>query len=248
MQSTLATDATLSAADVLLLTEVARQDLGSNPAGIDQARDLAQALAMDYVFAVEWDRRNIPGKEGEHGVAILSKYPIGNVVVLRHVPVFDWYGEDGRLGGRMTLAADLRVGAELLRVYASHLDNRPYDPVASQDGRNLQGAEIRADAAAPERPAQVVVGGDLNTWVCNPTYFPYPDCTQAPDAEPVVQAFVAQWLDGTAGYNGHTYEESVVVRQRLDWLFLRGLARTAGGVVAGAAGSDHLPLYVDVQR
>jgi hypothetical protein len=76
----------LAGADFLLLSEVARESQTSNPPGLNQARAIAEALAFDYAFAVEWDRRNLPEELGEHGVAVLSKYPLGNATQIRHVP------------------------------------------------------------------------------------------------------------------------------------------------------------------
>ncbi len=239
----LRTHAELSSADVLFLQEVPRHDLSSEPAGINEARDLAQALAMDYVFAVEWDRRLNEDQGGEHGVAILSKYPIGNVTQIRHVPLNDWYAEDSRYGGRMTLGADLLVGGRRYRVYASHLDTRPTLP--DDSGRAEQGAEIRADADDPSHPTFQIVGGDLNTWTCNPLIA---DCTSAPAAEAVVENFLGDgWADGTAGFTGVTHLGIGFFPQRLDWLFYRGGDATPGTAVDDAGASDHFPVYFDIE-
>lgn len=240
--STLMSHPELMGADVLLLEEVARHNLASDPPRLDQAEELARALAMDFVFAVEWDRRLDAEEEGEHGVAILSRYPIGNVTQIRHEPVNDWYEETGHFGGRITLGADLLVGWRLLRVYASHLDTRPRLP--DDSGRARQAAEIRADANLAGRTSAQIVGGDLNTWTCNPTIG---DCASAPAAEQAIEEFLAAgWLDGTAGFNGRTQNGAGFFPQRLDWIFYRGLDATAGTAATDATGSDHLPLYFDV--
>src|SRR5262249_21664623 len=133
---TLSTDPILSRADFLLLEEVARHNLESNPTLIDQARDIAMRLSMNYVFAVEWDRRLDPMRQGEHGVAILSKYPLGDITQVRHTPLNDWYNEDHLYGGRITLGATANVGGTLVRLYASHLCTR-----GGESGRAMQGAE-----------------------------------------------------------------------------------------------------------
>ncbi len=89
-----------------------------------------------------------------------------------------------------------------------------------------------------------VVGGDLNTWTCNPLFS---DCTSAAAAEQVVTEFIgADWLDGTGGLNFYSHETLMFVRQRLDWIFYRGSTAVSGDVAADAAGSDHLPLYFDL--
>ncbi|MBI2372832.1 MAG: endonuclease/exonuclease/phosphatase family protein [Deltaproteobacteria bacterium] len=240
--TTLATHPELRSADVILLQEVARFDLASNPPELNQARELARALEFDYAFAVEWDRREHEDERGEHGTAILSKFPIGNLTQIRHVALNDWWAEDQRYGGRMTLGADLLVGARVIRVYSSHLDTRPRVP--SDEGRAQQGAEIRADADLEGRPDLQLVGGDLNTWTCN---FRAEDCTRPPSAELVVQDFLAAgWSDGTAGFNGHTQVGAGFFRQRLDWIFVRGATVAPGTMLPDAEGSDHLPIYTEL--
>jgi endonuclease/exonuclease/phosphatase family metal-dependent hydrolase len=234
--SELETNPDVAGADVLLLSEVARYNLASNPPMIDQARDLAVALAMNYVFAVEWDRREDPAELGEHGVAILSKYPLGNVTQIRHTPVNDWYAETMHYGGRISLGADALVGGVPMRLYVSHLDTRGAD-----GGRAMQAAETRADADLPGRPALEVVGGDMNTWTCNPAIA---DCTMAPAAEQLVEDYLAAgWSDGCAGWNGVTELGAGIFPQRLDWLFYRGGPATPGMAAASASGSDHDPIW-----
>jgi hypothetical protein len=87
-------------ADVLLLSEVARADSQSDPVGIHQARDLALALGMNYAFAVEWDHRyadDYAEPRGEHGVAVLSRFPLGELTEIRHTPAHDWWNDPQRL-------------------------------------------------------------------------------------------------------------------------------------------------------
>lgn len=233
------TEPELAGADVILLSEVARHDRSSNPPDIDQAQLLAEALAMDWAFAVEWDRREDPDGGGEHGIAVLSKYPIGNAALIRHTPQNDWWAEGRRYGGRATLAADLLIGDRLVRVYSSHLDTR-----GGQEGRAVQGSEIRTDADRPDAPAIEIAGGDLNTWTCNPIVS---DCSIPPAAETVVEDFLSSgWADGTAGFNGHTQLGEGFFPQRLDWIFVRGAGATPGRAVE-VAGSDHLPVFSSIR-
>lgn len=228
------------AADVLLLSEVARGDARSNPVGINQARELALALGMNYAFVVEWDHRYVEGyaePRGEHGVALLARFPIGELTPIRHTPAHDWWADERRIGGRITLGATLLVGGRLVRVYSSHLCTRPTLP---DDGpRAVQGAEIRADADRSGRPEIQIVGGDLNTWTCNPAQG---DCAAAPRSELVIEELLGDgWLDGTAGFTGYTQLGSGFFPQRLDWIFYRGVDAVPGGRV-DVAGSDHLPI------
>jgi endonuclease/exonuclease/phosphatase family metal-dependent hydrolase len=108
--------ATLQSADVILLNEV---DLGMKRSGYaDIARELADALGMNYAFAVEFvevdtlytgeDRIELKSPEetealaedlrvdparyrGLHGNAILTRFPLRSVRVERLPQCYDWY-------------------------------------------------------------------------------------------------------------------------------------------------------------
>ncbi len=231
----------LANADLLLLSEVPRQSLTSNPDNIDLAHDLAVALHRSYAFAVEWDRREVAGELGEHGVAVLSRYPIAHPRMLRHAQLNDWYSEDHLYGGRVSLGVDILVGSTVLSAYVSHFDTRG----TGDAGRAQQAAELRADATAQGRPAIVIDGGDFNTWTCNPLVS---DCTVAPDAEATVENFLSDgWHNGDGSWNGVTQIGKGFFPQRLDWIFYRGPGGTPGQADANAQGSDHLPVYADIQ-
>lgn len=227
------------AGDFLLLSEVPRASKTSTPSDIDLAREIATRMKLNYLFAVEWDRRDVPAELGEHGVAVLSKYPLGNVTQIRHPALNDWYAQDKLYGGRLTLGADALVGGKRMRVYASHLCTRG----AGDAGRAMQAEGIRKDADLAGRPALELVGGDLNTWTCNPNVA---DCSKAPAAEKVVKDFLgAGWSDGTEGWNGITQIGKGFFPQRLDWLFYRG-AKAVPGHRAESDASDHKPIYFQV--
>ncbi len=109
----------LHASDVLILNEV---DLGMTRTEYrDVARELAQALQMNYAFGVEFvevDRlelglerlaapENAPREElerafevdpsryrGLHGTAVLSRYPIRSARIHRLPVCYDWYGKE----------------------------------------------------------------------------------------------------------------------------------------------------------
>jgi endonuclease/exonuclease/phosphatase family metal-dependent hydrolase len=167
---TLRDDPALPRPDLLLLSEA---DRGCSRSGYrNVARDFARALAMDYVFGVEF--LELPRESGgggrietvcEHGNAILSRYPLGNVRLLRHARNRSWYlgprkraagGGQPRLGGRMALFADVRVGARLLHAYSVHLESGIRDGEIRRD----QARELALDSA--RLPFPVVIGGDTN--------------------------------------------------------------------------------------
>ena len=148
------------APDILLLSEV---DRGCDRTNNHQVAQIyAKKLKMSYVYAVEFVEltRHEDGthtSDCEHGNAILSHYPIGNVQQIRHATQESWFeAGESRLGGRIAIAADIQVGTEYVRVYAVHFEsNIPEEP------RNAQALEIAEDGL--NYPIPVVVGGDFNS-------------------------------------------------------------------------------------
>jgi endonuclease/exonuclease/phosphatase family metal-dependent hydrolase len=234
---TLQNEVALASADFLVLQEVPRDTLVSVPQRIDLARAIAQQQHLNYVYAVEWDWRNTPSRQGEWGIAVLSRYPLVAAELIRHTPLQDRWSDEQRYGGRATLAVTASVGGRLVRLHSAHFDYK-----GGQSGRALQGSEVRAGADAPGLPAVQLLGGDLNTWECNPLAA---TCNQAPAAEQVVTDFLQSWADGTPGYWGATQLGSGLFPQRLDWIFSRGVTHQGGACVTSAKGSDHLPLWTD---
>jgi endonuclease/exonuclease/phosphatase family metal-dependent hydrolase len=222
----------LAGADFILLQECPRRDTKSVPAQINLARQLAQVLRMDYVFACEWDFRHARPNGGENGTAILSKYPLGNVEQLRFKPMLPYWKLHDRLGGPLTVVADANVGGQLLRIYNVHL------MVADLGvGRLYQQRDLLADAADPSKPPMQIYAGDLNTWFYGAN-------------EPVIAELLADgWTDAlNFGPNAYTQVGAGVLPQLLDWSFVRGLPGTYSGFVAtNAKGADHLPLVMEFQ-
>lgn len=163
----LADDPDMRSPDVVLLSEVDRGC--SRSGGANVALEYAKALRMNYVYGVEFvelarclPRRVRVAKACEHGNAIVSRFPIGNVRLIRHAENRSWYSwwqatfrvGEPRLGGRMALAADVKVGERLLRVYAVHFESK------GSVYRAAQAAELASDGDGAGGP--VVIGGDMN--------------------------------------------------------------------------------------
>ncbi len=162
-------DPALGLPDVILASEL---DRGCSRTGHrDVTRELADALGMSYAFGVEF--LELPRASGgggeiletcEHGNAVLSRYPLGNVGVIRHAQNRSWYvppeertGEgEPRLGGRMVVYADVKVGERYLHVYALHFES----DLAANDIQVAQAVETAQHGLA--RPFRVVQGGDTN--------------------------------------------------------------------------------------
>jgi len=150
--------------DILLLSEVDRGCTRSG--GRNVARVYAEALGMHYVYGVEFVE--LPRGDGqidgacEHGNAVLSRYPIGNVELVRHETNKSWYEtSQPRLGGRMALVADVQVGDHVVHVASVHFESG----VTDEDIRGAQAAEIAA--LLDQRPHAKIVAGDMNAG----TYF-----------------------------------------------------------------------------
>lgn len=158
-----------------------------------------------------------------HGVAIASRWPLGEVAVM-NLPIapLPWNRRQ-----RVALAAT--VGS--VRVVTVHLDTR-----INLDARLGQ----LAPALADPHP-RLIVGGDLNT-------LPFHFAGGAVPVWPVDQAarvdahLRARGFDATAREAGPTHR----TRLRLDGIFTRGFAPARATVVRGVRISDHFPLYVDL--
>ena len=158
------------APDVILVSEA---DRGCSRTGYRNVmRTMAEALGMCYVYGVEfielprcWGKGKRIDAPCEHGNGILSRYPLGNARLVRHRRNRNWHSlvqrllrvGEPRVGGRMALAADVRVGERYLHLYSVHFESgRTNDRY-----RDDQALELVEDASL--RPHGVIIGGDMNT-------------------------------------------------------------------------------------
>jgi endonuclease/exonuclease/phosphatase family metal-dependent hydrolase len=162
--------------DIILLGEM---DLGMVRSGnAHTTHALATALGMNYAYGVEFleltggeigERKLYPGENerGFHGNAILSRYPLRNVEMLRFPGIEKWYEGKGanesekvqkRLGGRMALFANVRLGARDVTIVATHLESSAKDSAMRKVQTGLLLDALRAYA----KDTPVILGGDLN--------------------------------------------------------------------------------------
>lgn len=227
--------------DLLLVSEV---DRGCSRSGHRNVPwELAEALGMNYVFAVEFvelPRADGPGGEilepCEHGNAILSRYPLGNASALRHTSNKSWLDAPGepRLGGRVLVIADVKVGGRFVHAYSLHFESSPAD----NEIQIAQAVETAEHGLG--RPFQVVQAGDTNA----PFYFI--DLLSGNDPKDgVTQAFFTRgYVDAHAElpYPGRETRENLV----LDIIFGSGDFFGQPGICAEStcgALSDHLPVW-----
>ncbi len=240
----------LCKADVLLLTEL---DRGCSRSGCrNVARDLAQALEMNFVYGVEYvelpRESDLPVNRVEttceHGNAILSRFPLNNVQQLRHADSENWYGHPSqpRLGGCLTLCADVAWTGQTLRVCCVHFDSSPQ----SDDRRVSQAREVLGMVA--DHPGPVVIGGDMNTLLYTA------DVWLGTRLDPTVRTLRAA---GFTDAHRHlpprrrgTTDRSYGLRGVIDLMWVKGLTVAEAGVVdPSLAGrlSDHLPVWASVR-
>lgn len=155
-------DGTIPMPDILLVSEVDRGCDRSD--GVNGGWEFAQAVGFNYVFGVEFVegvRENL-STPCEHGQAIFSRHPIGNVELFRHVNTgTDRYDnpDEPRIGTRVDLEADVAIGDRLVHVVSVHYDDRPDE--AEEQARNGQ-AQVTAERGL-RHDVPTVIGGDMNT-------------------------------------------------------------------------------------
>lgn len=240
-------------ADILLLSEA---DLGMARAGNRHTvADLARDLGMSYVYGVEFveldlgDSREREWHAGEtnavgfHGNALLTSLPLQDAALIRLDDGAVWWMDaqdgQGRLGGRMALAARVETQAGPIVAVVVHLESKS-DAAdrASQIARLVKAV----DRLAGDLP--VVIGGDLNT-------NGVPPLSREPEKhEPLFEIFAA------AGYVRDAANDFAVTQRtrpdgtpvppftRIDWLVMRGLTAASAATLPavdaqGAAISDH---------
>jgi len=239
-------DAELPLPDVLLASEV---DRGCARSGNrNAAREFAEALGYDYVFGVEFVEgvRATLSAPCEHGQAIFSRYPIGNVELFRHASFgYDRFDKpaEPRIGSRADLEADILVGDRIVRVVSVHYDDR----LEEAPGRVDQARATARNQFGETVP--VVVGGDMNTAL----YFLDPSPVSLFD-EAARAFWWSGWVDTHAGRPNRVTVPftlaGIVFPAVVDLLWVRSFDT---GRVSGAAGcavsrcgglSDHLPQWV----
>lgn len=161
--SQLASHPHLSGADVVFLNEV---DAGMARTGNRHvARDLAEALGLHWAFApahLELTKGvgadlDAPGENAEalQGNALLSRYPLHDVRVVRLATCFEPYHfSEKRYGGRVALVVTVETLAGPLLLAGTHLEVRNTPACRARQMRDVVGA------LPPRGPA--VVAGDFN--------------------------------------------------------------------------------------
>lgn len=238
--------------DILLLSEVDRGCERTEFRNV--AREYAEAFGYYYVFGVEYlELFAARGPTGpydpplcEHGNAIISRYPLGNVRLIRHAANRSWYTppdfpepDEPRLGGRMALRADANVNGKLVRLYTLHFESE----LDSIDIKNAQAEEIAIDGLDAEI---AIVGGDFNAFSASSDIR-----TGGTNDNPTQSFLTRDYFDCHGGLDPDDRDTSVEVPLIIDFLFSRGTEPLRAGLcpesVCGGL-SDHYPLWAVFPR
>jgi len=195
------------------------------------ARDLAEALAMNWLFAGEFQeigegRGRRPALTGQ---SILSRYPISEPSVLgfESQARMRWRLDpfQPRRGGRIVLCA--RTCGVVL--YNAHIESARNDRF-----RVRQVNEMLADYVRKHGPAEpVILAGDLNT---GPAV-----------RSPVVQSIVSEGFADALGHASGSRKTAVRHPHPLDWIFVKHLGARDGAVSHHGEASDHYPLRATIR-
>jgi len=230
-----------SSADLILLQET---DINAGRTGRRNiAREIAQALRMDYIFGREFEElaQGSPTDPAYHGQTTLSRLPLSNARILRFREQSTFWSPrwfipplpflQRRLGGRMALICEITVKGRTLVIYNVHLESRGSDQL-----RIGQLSEVLADIGQHPDDSPVLMAGDFNF-----------DLSRGP---------AVSLIDGTgmdnlfASFGGRR----TVLKSRngrpvaIDWILTRGaLAECCPSIHDSIGASDHFPLSVDLR-
>lgn len=225
-------------ADVILLQETDVNAQRTQRRNV--AREIAQALKMDYVFGREFEElaqgdRNLPAY---HGQTTLSRSPLSASRILRfHRQSGFWRPRwfiprirplQRRLGARIALVSHITCFAKPLVVYNIHLESRGDDAL-----RCSQLAEVLEDARQYDSEMPVVIAGDFNL-----------DLLREPAVSIIGRApFNNPFNSGTA--RPTTTRSRLSRGRRIDWILTRGpLVCIDPEVHDCVVASDHYPMSV----
>jgi endonuclease/exonuclease/phosphatase family metal-dependent hydrolase len=226
-------------ADIILLQEV---DINCRRTHhINVAREIAQKLAMNYVFGREFQELTQGSKASPayHGQATLSRWPLSNSRIIRfqrqsHFWRPHWFLPEvppfqERLGGRLALVSDANIAGKTIVTYNTHLESRGDDPL-----RFAQLEEVLEDTKRHSSNTDVLLTGDFNM-----------DVSQGHAAGAITRAL---FQDAFANHHEPTTPGSFLEHGRIiDWIFTRGRVRgIKPRVHRSVSASDHYPLSINV--
>ena len=228
-------------ADLILLQETDLNARRTQYCNI--AREVAQALAADYVFGYEFEEltQGTRSSPAYHGQATLSRWPLSESRVLRFrnqskfwhprwfVPRLAPFQR--RSGGRMALVTHASISGKRLILYNVHLESRGDDSL-----RCRQLSEILDDAGQYGTQLPVLLAGDFNL-----------------DVSDEVPARIVSGVQfhnpfGNGRALATTSTSHFGRARRIDWILTRGLVCPVKSELHDDIhGSDHYPLSITLR-
>jgi endonuclease/exonuclease/phosphatase family metal-dependent hydrolase len=226
-------------ADILLLQEADQNARRTHRKNV--AKEIAQKLRMNYAFGKEFQELTQSSRTSPayHGQVTLARWPLANCRIIRfgeqsnfwrphwYLPEIPPFQE--RLGGRLALVTDVRIGDRTLVTYNLHLESRGDDRL-----RCSQLAEVLEDARRYMPDAPALVCGDFNL-----------NASHGAAAEALDHAnFTDALANRGASTKPHSFFEQGKV---IDWIFARKPMRPSQSQVhRSVRASDHYPLSADL--
>jgi endonuclease/exonuclease/phosphatase family metal-dependent hydrolase len=216
----LRSDALIGQASILGLQEVDRNK--KRTGNTNTARLIAEELGLHYAWAAPPPAQGKEQEEEETGVAILSVYPLKDLSRI----VLPNEGPGGRR--RVALGATITIGPNALRVYTVHAETR-----TTKEKRSQQFQAVLDDLARRPKQDRAVVLGDFNT-------------ITGADVRATSQLFTDARFQ-TPFPNSEPTWKTLIIKLKLDWVWLRGLRARDYGIDRKIGLSDHWPLWVNVR-
>ena len=226
-------------ADILLLQEADQNARRTHH--INVAREIARKLRMNYAFGKEFQELTQGSRTSPayHGQVTLSRWPLSNCRIIRFkeqtnfwrphwfLPQIPPFQE--RIGGRLALVSEAKIGERAIVTYNLHLESRGDDRL-----RCAQVDEVLADAQRYKPGTFALVGGDFNL-----------DASSGSAANALNRA---NFEDALANCYAPTKPHSFFEQGKtIDWIFVRRPMRPSGAQVhRSVSASDHYPLSVDL--
>jgi endonuclease/exonuclease/phosphatase family metal-dependent hydrolase len=226
-------------ADILLLQEADQNARRTHH--INVAMKIAQKLRMNYVFGREFQELTQGSRTSPayHGQATLSRWPLSNCRIIRFkeqttfwrphwfLPEIPPFQE--RIGGRLALVSEAKIGDRTVVTYNLHLESKGDDRL-----RCAQLDEVLRDAQRYKPSEPALVCGDFNL-----------DASNGAAADALNRA---DFEDALANRHAPTKPHSFFEQGKIiDWIFTRKPMRPSGAQVhhSGSA-SDHYALSADL--
>lgn len=207
------------------------------------AREIAQALCMNYVFGCEFQELTQGNSDSPayHGHATLSRLPLleSRILRFRRQSGFwrpRWYVPNiqslqRRIGARMVLVSHVNWFEKHLVVYNVHLESRGDDAL-----RCGQLADIVQDIQQYDAGVPVVVAGDFNF-----------DLSQEPAASLVAGSSLHSPFQRDSA-RPTTTRPPLGRARTVDWILIRGTFACVGAELHDSVlASDHYPLSLTLE-